>query len=106
MHMHGSGVFFLLLFRLAGGQPGEQCQFLAEHLQDVIQALLRVGLFQQRLRQLRKKRGLSQAEVAETLDIPRRTVYSRLKRAMPAMRAALEADARPVSGAAPSREVI
>jgi RNA polymerase sigma-70 factor (ECF subfamily) len=45
-------------------------------------------------------------EVAETLDIPRRTVYSRLKRAMPAMRAALEADARPVSGAATSKEVI
>jgi RNA polymerase sigma-70 factor, ECF subfamily len=55
---------------------------------------------------LRYLLDMTPEEVAETLDIPRRTVYSRLKRAMPAMRAALEADARPVSGAAPSREVI
>ncbi len=45
-------------------------------------------------------------KVAETLGIPRRTVYSRLKRAMPAMRAALEADTRPVAGATTSKEVI
>jgi RNA polymerase sigma-70 factor (ECF subfamily) len=45
-------------------------------------------------------------QVAETLGIPRRTVYSRLKRAMPAMRAALEADARPVAVGTTSKEVI
>jgi RNA polymerase sigma-70 factor, ECF subfamily len=39
---------------------------------------------------------MSPEQMAEILDIPRRTVYSRLKRAIPAMRAALEADARPV----------
>ena len=32
--------------------------------------------------------------IADTLDIPRRTVYSRLRRALSAMRAALEADER------------
>jgi RNA polymerase sigma-70 factor (ECF subfamily) len=37
---------------------------------------------------------LTPEQVAEALGIPRRTVYSRLKRAMPTMRAALEADAR------------
>ena len=37
---------------------------------------------------------LTPEQVAEVLGIPRRTVYSRLKRAMPVMRAALEADAR------------
>jgi RNA polymerase sigma-70 factor (ECF subfamily) len=45
-------------------------------------------------------------QVAETLGIPRRTVYSRLKRAMPAMRAALEADTRPVPAGAISKEVV
>lgn len=38
---------------------------------------------------------LSLDEVAETLDVPVGTVRSRLHRAMRAMRAALEADARP-----------
>jgi len=36
-------------------------------------------------------------QIAETLGIPRRTVCSRLKRAMPALRAALEADTRPLT---------
>jgi len=43
---------------------------------------------------LRYLLDLTPEQVAEVLGIPRRTVYSRLKRAMPAMRAALEADAR------------
>ena len=38
--------------------------------------------------------GLTPEQVGDVLGIPRRTVYSRLKRAMPVMRAALEADAR------------
>ena len=38
---------------------------------------------------------MSPERIGETLGIPRRTVYSRLKRAVPALRAALEADSRP-----------
>ena len=36
-------------------------------------------------------------QVAEALGIPRKTVYSRLRRAVLAMRAALEADTRPAT---------
>ena len=54
---------------------------------------------------LRYLLDMTPEQVGETLGIPRRTVYSRLKRAMPAMRSALEADARPVLGTT-SREVI
>ncbi len=45
-------------------------------------------------------------QIAEALGIPRRTVYSRLKRAMPALRAALEADTRPVTEATLPKGVI
>jgi RNA polymerase sigma-70 factor (ECF subfamily) len=45
---------------------------------------------------LRYLLGMTPEQVAEVLGIPRRTVYSRLKRAVPAMRAALEADSRRV----------
>jgi RNA polymerase sigma-70 factor (ECF subfamily) len=45
-------------------------------------------------------------QVAETLDIPTGTVCSRLSRAMAAMRAALDSDARPVVVTRPSREVV
>jgi RNA polymerase sigma-70 factor (ECF subfamily) len=55
---------------------------------------------------LRYLLDMTPERVAETLGIPRRTVYSRLKRAMPAMRAALEADTRPVAEATTSNEVI
>ncbi len=43
---------------------------------------------------LRYLADLSPEQVAEALDIPRKTVYSRLGRAMDALRAALEAEAR------------
>jgi RNA polymerase sigma-70 factor, ECF subfamily len=43
---------------------------------------------------LRYLLGMTPEQVAEVLGVPRRTVYSRLKRAVPAMRAALEADSR------------
>jgi RNA polymerase sigma-70 factor (ECF subfamily) len=55
---------------------------------------------------LRYLLDMAPERIAETLGIPRRTVYSRLKRAMPALRAALEADSRPISDTATSREVI
>jgi RNA polymerase sigma-70 factor (ECF subfamily) len=47
--------------------------------------------------------GMSAREVAETLEIPVGTVQSRLLYAIRAMRAVLEADARPVSIAAGGR---
>lgn len=55
---------------------------------------------------LRYQLDMTPERVAETLGIPRRTVYSRLKRAMPAMRAALEADARPVAAGTTSAGVM
>jgi RNA polymerase sigma-70 factor (ECF subfamily) len=45
-------------------------------------------------------------EVAETLDIPRKTVYSRLDRAVTAMRGAIEADTRPAETARSRQEVV
>lgn len=54
---------------------------------------------------LRYLLDMTPERIAETLDIPRRTVYSRLKRAMPALRAALEADARDAPATTTSREV-
>ena len=54
---------------------------------------------------LRYLLGMTPEQVAEVLGIPRRTVYSRLKRAVPAMRAALEADARGAS-LAPTEEAL
>jgi RNA polymerase sigma-70 factor, ECF subfamily len=54
---------------------------------------------------LRHLVGLSPEEVAEALGIPRRTVYSRLKRALHAMRGALEADARSPGPSIPRPEV-
>jgi RNA polymerase sigma-70 factor (ECF subfamily) len=41
--------------------------------------------------------GMTPEEVAETLDLPRSTVYSRVQAALKAMRAALEADERSVT---------
>ena len=55
---------------------------------------------------LRYLLDMTPERVAETLGIPRRTVYSRLKRAMPAMRAALEADTRLVPVGPTPKEVI
>jgi RNA polymerase sigma-70 factor (ECF subfamily) len=55
---------------------------------------------------LRYLLDMSPEQVGEALGIPRRTVYSRLKRAMPAMRAALEADTRPVPAGSTSKVVI
>ena len=55
---------------------------------------------------LRYLLDMTPERIGETLGIPRRTVYSRLKRAMPALRAALEADTRPLAVAPASEEVI
>lgn len=55
---------------------------------------------------LRYLLDLAPERIAEVLGIPRRTVYSRLKRAMPAMRAALDADAREVAPARRRKEAL
>ena len=46
---------------------------------------------------LRHLLGLAPDEIAEMLELPRSTIYSRLQAATKAMRAALEADARTVT---------
>jgi RNA polymerase sigma-70 factor (ECF subfamily) len=48
---------------------------------------------------LRHLLGMTPEQVAEVLDLPRSTVYSRLQAAVKAMRAALEADGRSVARA-------
>lgn len=54
---------------------------------------------------LRYLLDMTPEQIAETLDIPRKTVYSRLKRAILAMRAAMEADARVGRAASVPQEV-
>ena len=55
---------------------------------------------------LRHLLGMTPEEIADTLDLPRSTVYSRLQAATKAMRAALEADARIVVPTADRQEVL
>jgi RNA polymerase sigma-70 factor (ECF subfamily) len=50
--------------------------------------------------------GMTPEQVAEVLDLPRSTVYSRLQAAVKAMRTALEADARPVALALERQEAL
>jgi RNA polymerase sigma-70 factor (ECF subfamily) len=54
---------------------------------------------------LRYLLDMTPEQIADTLDIPRKTVYSRLKRAILAMRAAVEADARPERAASVPQEI-
>jgi RNA polymerase sigma-70 factor (ECF subfamily) len=55
---------------------------------------------------LRYLLDMTPEEIADTLDIPRKTVYSRLDRAVQAMRGAIEADARPASPTRDREEVV
>jgi RNA polymerase sigma-70 factor (ECF subfamily) len=55
---------------------------------------------------LRHLLGMTPEAIADTLDLPRSTVYSRLQAATKAMRAALEADARRVQVAPERQEVL
>jgi RNA polymerase sigma-70 factor, ECF subfamily len=68
-------------------------------------AFRRLSVDQRAVILLRHLVGLSPEEIAEALGIPRRTVYSRLKRALHAMRGALEADARGPAPSIPRPEV-
>lgn len=67
------------------------------------QGLSRLSLDHRTVLALRYLLELTPDEIADTLDIPRKTVYSRLQRATASMRAALDAEARPtLSRAVPS----
>jgi RNA polymerase sigma-70 factor (ECF subfamily) len=55
---------------------------------------------------LRYLLDMTPEQVADTLDIPRKTVYSRLKRAVIAMRAAVEADTRPSHASPAPQEIV
>lgn len=59
-------------------------------------ALRRVSFDQRVVLALRFLLDMTPDEIAETLAIPRKTVYSRLKRGLESMRAAMEAETRPV----------
>ena len=69
-------------------------------------AFLRLSLDHRIVLVLRHLLGMSPQEVAETLGIPRWTVYSRLERATKAMRAALEADDRTVTANTERQEAL
>jgi RNA polymerase sigma-70 factor (ECF subfamily) len=68
-------------------------------------ALQRLSLEHRVVLVMRYLLDLSPDEIGETLDIPRRTVYSRLQRALDSVRSVLEADARITEQASPLPEV-
>ncbi len=79
-----------------GSPAGEAYEAVLER-DRLERAFRRIALDHRAVIVLRYLLDMTPEQVAETLGIPRRTVYSRLKRAIPAMRAALEADARQVA---------
>jgi RNA polymerase sigma-70 factor (ECF subfamily) len=54
---------------------------------------------------LRHLLGMTPEDIADVLDVPRQTVYSRLRRAEAALGSALEADARAPSVSTPRLKV-
>ena len=68
-------------------------------------ALQRLSLEHRAVLVLRYLMDLSPQEIGDALDIPRRTVYSRLQRALEDVRGVLEADARTTERASPRQEV-
>ena len=69
-------------------------------------ALCHLSLDQRTVLALRFLLDLTPDEIAETLAIPRKTVYSRLRRGVASMHAALEAEIRPVMSGAASGEAV
>ncbi len=69
-------------------------------------ALRRVSFDQRTVLAMRFLFDMTPDEIAETLTIPRKTVYSRLKRGVESMRAAMEAEIRPVMSGAASGEAV
>jgi len=68
-------------------------------------AFIRMSLDHRAVIVLRHLLGMTPDEVADVLGISREAVYSRLRRAVPALRAALEADTR-MPSAAPTRQEV
>ena len=68
-------------------------------------ALQRLSLDQRAVLVLRYLMDMSPQEIGDSLDIPRRTVYSRLQRALDDVRGVLEADARSTERASARQEV-
>jgi len=68
-------------------------------------ALQRLSLEHRAVLVLRYLQDQSPEEIGETLDIPRRTVYSRLQRALDNVRGVLEADGRITEQGSTSQEV-
>jgi DNA-directed RNA polymerase specialized sigma24 family protein len=68
-------------------------------------ALQRLSLEHRAVLVLRYLLDQSPDEISETLEIPRRTVYSRLQRALDSVRGVLEADARAPRGTSAREEV-
>ena len=90
-----------------GGEPSANEAYGAVLERDRLErAFSRLSLDHRAVIVLRYLLDMAPEQVAETLGIPRRTVYSRLKRAMPALRAALEADARQVPAGTTSAGVM
>lgn len=90
-----------------GGEPTAGESYSSVHERDRLErAFEHLSMDHRSVIVLRYLLDLTPERIADILGIPRRTVYSRLKRAMPALRAALEADSRPVTETASSREAI
>jgi RNA polymerase sigma-70 factor (ECF subfamily) len=86
--------------------PTSSDAFGAVILRDELErAFGRLSVDQRAVVVLHHLMGMTQDQVAAVLDVPAGTVYSRLSRAMGALRASMEADARP-SPKAPMREEV
>lgn len=72
---------------------------------ELARALQRLSLEHRAVLVLRYLQDLSPQEIGQALGIPRRTVYSRLQRAMASVRSALDADAR-TPGPVPTAEEV
>ena len=102
--------------RSPGWDSADEVQLVDEpKTRDVFGAVLDRDMLERGFRQLSAEHrsvivlrylvDMSPEQVAETLDIPRKTVYSRLKRAVLAMRAAVEADSRPAAAVPLPQEI-
>jgi RNA polymerase sigma-70 factor (ECF subfamily) len=84
--------------------PADEYRLVAER-DELERAFGRLSIDHRAVIVLRHLLGMTPDEVADVLDISREAVYSRLRRAVPALRAALEADTRMPSSASTRQEV-
>ena len=73
---------------------------------QVERAFRRLSLDHRAVIVLRHLQGMTPEEVADVLGVPRRTVYSRLRRAEASLKSALEADARVPATSTPRLKVV